>query len=263
MAADSSAQTANRPTVIDKAVQLLEAFRPGEGAVALSELAARTGMPKSSVHRFATALVRHNLLAKHGEGYYSLGVGLWQLGAQAMDVRLSVQEIEPFARQVAEHSAETVHVGVLDAADVVYVIRIAASQSVGVQTRLGQRVPAHCTATGKALLAWQKPDLLDKLLDRPLERFTDTTPATKEAVLEELERTRERGYAVNFGGWQSDMCGTGAPILDGSGIAIASIGIAGPAYRWSEERAHELGAYVKTVADELSERFGSGVLHGR
>lgn len=248
-----------RPTVIDKVVQILEAFRPAETALSLGELAARTGLPKSSVHRFASVLVRHNLLVNHGQGNYSLGMGLWELGSRAIEVRLELTEIEPYARQVAEHCGETCHVGVLDGSDVVYVIRIGGSQSVGVQTRLGQRVPAHCTATGKAILAWQKREDIVRLLKQPLPRFTANTPATTDEILKELAATRKRGYSVNIGAWQADLCGTAAPILDRFGIAIASIGVAGPAYRMTEERLHDLGQYVRKVAGEISERFNKGV----
>lgn len=248
-----------RPTVIDKVVNILKAFRPGEASLSLGELAARTSLPKSSVHRFASVLVRHNLLVNHGQGHYSLGMGLWELGSRAVEVRLALTEIEPYARQIAEHCGETCHVGVLDGGEVVYVIRIAGSQSVGVQTRLGQRVPAHCTATGKAILAWQKPEDAVHLLKQPLTRFTANTPATTDELLKELSATRKHGYSVNFGAWQADLCGTAAPILDRFGIAVASIGVAGPAYRITEERMHELGQYVRRIAAEISERFSRGV----
>ena len=246
-----------RFTVLDRAVSILRVYRPGESALSLTEIAKRTGLPKSSTHRYVQSLVNQNFLATDREGEYRLGVLLWEIGAIAVQARLPLKEIEPYADEVAAECGETCHVGILDGADVVYIVRVAGPAAVSVQTRLGQRVPAHATATGKAILAWTPPEIIGRHLIDPLKMYTDVTPSTVIEVLAEAEQTRRRGYAANTGGWQSDMRGVAAPILDHDGVAVASIGIAGPAYRLSDERMAELGPYIRRVAATISERLGS------
>ena len=249
----------DRLNMIDRAVQILRVFRPGESSLPLREIADRTGLPKSSVHRLAHALAEHNLMISDGNGNYALGVGLWELGSRAIHTRLPIKEIEPYARRIADHCGETCHVGILDGLSAVYVVRVAGSHAVAVQTYLGQRVPAYCTATGKALLAWQPEEVLKSVLAEPLHKFTTNTPTSAEAVRAELELTRQRGYSINIGAWQTDLCGTSVPILNRKGEAVAAIGIAGPLYRFDEARLHEAAGYIRGIAEEISRLWGQAI----
>lgn len=243
-------------SMIDRAVRITKAFKPGESVLSLADLAARTRLPKSSVHRLVQVLVEHNLMAAAGNGGYSLGIGLWELGVLAISSMASLKDLEPYARKTAEQFGETSHIGVLDGRDVVYIVRVASPRAVAVQTYVGQRVPAHCTATGKALLAWQSDELLEELLAAPLGRFTDRTVTDPSVLRSELRTIREHGYSTNFAGWQSDMCGAASTILGLEGRAVGSIGIAGPTYRFNEQSLEDAGAQLKVTAAEISRRMG-------
>lgn len=252
----ANAEVASRPSVLDRAVQLLSSFKRGESELSLTDLATRTGLPKSSTHRFVNALAKHGLMTASGDGRYRLGIRLWELGAAAVDVRLPLRMIESYAERVAADWDETCHVGILDGTDVVYVSRVAGTKAVAVQTSLGQRVPAHATATGMALLSGHSPDFIRKRFAEPLHQFGPRTPGTVDELCQRAEEGRERGYVVNYQGWQADLCGVAAPILDRTDTAIASIGIAGPAYRNNEARLHEMGAYVRNLAEDASAALG-------
>jgi DNA-binding IclR family transcriptional regulator len=249
-------ETNGRPGVLDRAVQLLLAFEHGESSLPLTALAARTGLPKSSVHRFVNALAKYNLMGTDGQGNYRLGIGLWELGAKAVEVRLPLRTVERYAERVAAEWDETCHVGIPDGKDVVYVARVASTRAVAVQTHLGQRVPAHATATGLAVLCSFPPELIRSTFSDPLEAFTESTPRTVEDLIVRAAEARKRGYSLTFPGRQPDTCGTAAPILDRTGRAVASIGIAGPIYRNTEERLNEMGIYIRGVADEISRELG-------
>ncbi len=249
-------EASSRPSVLDRAVQLLSCFERGESELPLTELAARTGLPKSSAHRFVNALAGHNLMTAVGDGRYRLGIRLWELGAAAVDVRLPLRMIERFAERVAADWDETCHVGILDGTDVVYVSRVAGTRAVAVQTSLGQRVPAHATATGMALLSGHSPEFIRERFTDPLHQFGPRTPGTVDELCQRAKDGRRRGYVVNYQGWQADLCGVAAPILDRTDTAIASIGIAGPTYRNDESRLHEMGDYVRQLAQEASAALG-------
>lgn len=247
-----------RPGVLDRAVRLLAAFESGETALSLAELAARTELPKSSVHRFAATLVRQNLMATDGSGNYRLGLRLWELGAAAVNERLPLPALEVYAKRVAADWDETCHVGVLDGQDVVYVARVSSTRAVTVQTQLGQRVPAHATATGIAILSALPVEEIRSTFSEPLELFTETTPRTVDELIVMADEARDRGCSLMSPGRQADTCGTAAPIFGNSGRVIASIGIAGPIYRTSEERLKEMGDCVKGVAAEISHELLTG-----
>lgn len=245
-----------RFTVLDRAISILRIFRAGDAALQLGEIAKRAGLPKSSTYRYVQSLVRQNFLSADGNGEYRLGISLWEIGALAIQARLPLKLIEPYADDVATSCGETCHVGILDGADVVYIVRVAGTSAVAVQTHLGQRVPAHATATGKAILGWTPDETIRQHLKDPLHRYTDATPSSVADVLAEAKQTRQRGYAANSGGWQSDMRGVAAPIVGHDRIALASIGVAGPAYRMSSERMTELGIYISSIANAISNRLG-------
>lgn len=244
-------QPDERPAVVDRAVQVLAAFRPGDMLLPLAEIASRTGLPKSSTHRFVALLVKNRLMASDGNGNYRLGLRLWELGRRAIESRLPIGDIKPYAERIANEWSETSHVGVLDGNDVVYVVRIQGSQAVTVLTHVGQRIPAHATASGKAILAYSDPATLERFSD-PLDVYTEKTPSNRRKLLGELASIRDQGYATNVSGWQDDLCGCAAPILDQSGVAVAAIGIAGPVYRLDESKLHEMGRYALSVAREVS-----------
>ncbi|MFD7012572.1 IclR family transcriptional regulator [Rhodococcus jostii] len=238
--------------VLDRAVHLLLAFGYGETALPLTELAVRTGLPKSTVRRLANTLARYNLIGTDGQGNYSLGIRLWELGVVSVNGRLPLRMVEHYAEQAAADWDETCHVAILDGQDVLYIVRVASARAVAVQTHLGQRVPAYATATGMAVLSTHPAEMIRAAFSDPLEIFTESTPRTVEKLITRVEQTRERGYALTIPGWQPDICDAAAPILDRTGHAVAAIGIAGSIYRNTEERLQQIGTYIKAVADEIS-----------
>jgi IclR family transcriptional regulator, acetate operon repressor len=121
--------------------------------------------------------------------------------------------------------------------------------------QLRELVPCHCTAAGKALLAWREP-WRDAVLDQRLEAFTDRTTVGPEALRRELARTVVRGYAVEDREHEPDTRGVAAPVFDESGDAVAAIAVAAPVERLPAERYGEIGAAVTGAAAGLSAKLG-------
>lgn len=249
--------TEPRFTVLDRAIGILRVFRTGETTLSLGEIARRSGLPRSSAHRYLQSLVSQNFLSSDGNGDYRLGIALWEIGVRAVQSRLPLRDIEPYADDVASHCGETCHVGILDGPDVVYVVRAAGTAAVAVQTHAGQRVPAHATATGRTILSWLPAEVVHQHISDPLHRFNDDTPSTVDELIRGAGAIRQVGFVTNTGGWQKDMYGVAAPILGHDGSAVASIGVAGPAYRMSTERLNEFGEYIRDVAGTITERLGN------
>jgi len=163
-------------TVLGKVVTVLFAFRSDDHGVSLAELLRRTGIPKGTLHRIVGDLVHVRLLDRVG-GVYRLSGQVFQLGMRASLERTLLEVATPFMEDLYERTHETVHPGVLDAASVVYVAKIGGHRQASSRSRIGGRMPLHCTAIGKVLLAFSGPELLAGVVGSGLERRTPRTVA--------------------------------------------------------------------------------------
>jgi DNA-binding IclR family transcriptional regulator len=156
---------------------------------------------------------------------------------------------------LAEESAETVHLSVLEGQDVIYVDKIDSVQPIRAYSMIGGRAPAYAVATGKALLAAQPAQYLDRLPD-PLPRFTPNTIVSKELLKAECAKALRVGYAVNRGEWREGVGGLAAAVYDAFERPVAAIGISGPLDRLSVARMKEMAPRVIDAAAQLSKALG-------
>lgn len=239
-----------------KGLVLLEAMAKHERGSGVTELANQLMLNKSNVHRLLQALVHQGFARKNEDtGRYELTMKLWELGsgvANRLDVRL---EALPFMKELAEQTQETVHLSILDGIDVLYIEKIDSPQPVRAYTTVGGRSPAHCVATGKALLAWAPEDTVNGVKHR-LKPHTPRSIMKFGDLRRELDEVRTRGYAVNRGEWREQVVGVAAPIHDGRGQVVAAVGISGPAERLDEARLNQAGQSLVGVAAAISRRLG-------
>jgi hypothetical protein len=121
---------------------------------------------------------------------------------------------------------------------------------------IGRRLPLHCTAAGKPILAHLPRAAQDRYLARPLLRFTARTVTNPDLVRRELEGIRARGFALAREEYETELCAAGAPVRDHRGDVVASITVSGPTYRLPPERLLELGEAVRLAAGRISARLG-------
>ncbi len=247
------------PSSLDRALTLLEAFRVSEDAVELRELAVRASLTKSTTHRLLSILSNHGFIESLGDGTYRLGLKVWEIGVRSGRPGSLVAFTQRHLEELAQASQETVHLSVRDGASAVYIARIPSLQRVAAQTYLGQRVPLFCTATGKALLAFAPNYVIDEILSQPLRRYSDLTVTDPDQLRHELEDIRQNGFSTNMGQHHPEVGGVAAPIIGGSGEAMAAFGIAGPVYRFSPDKITTMCELVKTVARSASLIAASGL----
>ncbi|HEY8371389.1 MAG TPA: IclR family transcriptional regulator [Pseudonocardiaceae bacterium] len=245
-----------------RAADILELFLGERSSLSAPEIASRLGLPRSTVHELLTTLVARGYLDRRpgGETQYKLGPRLLELGSRyQQDLDLAV-EGEIVARQVAAECQETVHVAMLDGAEVFYVCKIDSTHSVRMISAVGRRLPAHCTAVGKVLLAGLPPEQLDELLrGRELVGLTPrsiTSPAALRAQLAEVRRT---GVAYEMCESNPDVGCVAAPVSDHTGAWVAALSIAVPTVRHREDAWPRWEKLVREGATELSRRLGSPV----
>lgn len=247
------------PSSADRALALLEAFRPGEEAVDLRELAARASLTKSTAHRLLNILAARGFIESLGDGTYRLGLKVWEIGVRSGRPGSLVAFTQQYLEELAQASQETVHLSVRDGVSAVYIARITSLQRVAAQTYLGQRVPLYCTATGKALLAFAPSHVVDEILSGPLHQFSPLTVTDPDHIRQELENIRQCGYSSNLGQHHPELGGVAAPILGSNGEALAAFGIAGPIYRFTPDKITAMCELVKNVARSASLIAASGL----
>ncbi|MFD1828227.1 MULTISPECIES: IclR family transcriptional regulator [Streptomyces] len=247
---------------VTRALDILELFLGGDGTLSAPEITRKLGLPRTTVHELVTTLAARSYLVPVPEqpGRYRLGVRTYQLGsryAEQLDLAAEGQQV---ARSVAETCDETVHVAILEDADVIYIAKVDSTHAVRMVSAAGRRLPAHCTSVGKMLLASLPEEELDARLPgpggEPLRAMTPnsiTSPGELRAALAEV---RERGIAVERRESNPDVSCVAAPVRDSAGRVVAALSISVPMIRWSEERRTELEALAAKGAAELSARLG-------
>ncbi|MEO7854142.1 MAG: IclR family transcriptional regulator [Rubrivivax sp.] len=241
-----------------KGVELLDHLLRLGVPCGVNELARQTGLNPSNVHRTLQTWAHLGFVAQDAaSGAYHCTLRLFEWGsrvADGIDVRRLARE--PLAR-MAHQTEETIHLSVLDGADIVYLEKIDSPQPVRAYSQIGGRAPAHCVATGKALLAHADEAAL-AALPRPLSRPTKRTVANLPALRAQLEQVRRVGYAVNREEWRLGVSGLGAPVFDQRGLAIAAVGLSAPSARLDDKRIQQLGRALAATAQEITLALGGG-----
>jgi len=247
----------NRLSSVASAVAVLKAFTSASPDWGVSDLAAHTGQSKSSVHRILSTLTDEGLLEQDAAtGRYRLGLALFDLAAAVPSQRSLHEAVLLPLTDLRNSTGETVQVGVLDGRQVVYVERLDSPNTLRLFTELGRRNHAHCTGSGKALLAFLPRAERDRLLrDWELPRLTEFTIVHDADLLADLEAIRRRGFAENRQESEIGVVSIAAPIRDESGTTIAAMSVAGPADRIDSQRDRVTDG-VMTMALATSRRLG-------
>jgi len=234
-----------------KGIGLLEVLARAERAMGVTELATRMGIGKSNVHRLLQALVGLGYVRREGaEGTYAATIRLWELGSAVLGNLDLNRAAQPWMAWLLDRTRETVHLSVLDGDEVVYVHKLDSPEPVRAYSSIGGRAPAHCVATGKAMLAWAGEPALAALATR-LRTYSPRTITEPADFLRELERIRQHGFAVNRGEWRESVGGLAAPVRGPTGAVIAAVGISGPIDRLRPATVKALAGDVMRAADGM------------
>ncbi|MEV4345785.1 IclR family transcriptional regulator [Actinoplanes sp. NPDC049596] len=245
------------PAVV-RALDILELFleRPQLSA---REVMERLDLPRTTVHELLVTLVeRSYLIPVPGQPVqYRLGMPLFQLGA-AFSGRLDlVREAQSVTRDVAAACNEAVHVAVLDGADVIYLVKVDSTHPVRMVSAVGRRLPAHCTAVGKILLAGLDAAALDAVLAKgDLAGMTPESITDPDRLRAQLDGVRAEGIAADVGESDSAMRCVAAPVRDHTGAVIAGMSVSAPIIRWTAPAPAEWTELVREGAATLSARMG-------
>jgi len=241
--------------VVRNALRVLTAFSFEHPILGVTELSRHLGLPKSSVSRLAKTLANEGFLTPVTGGY-RLALKLHELGALVVSGVALREVAHAKLVQLRNATGETVHLAVLDGTEVIYLDRIESPNTLHFFTRIGMRMPAHSTSSGKAMLAFLPPAALDAVVAKGLARLTPRTLCTRSALERALEEVRKNGWAASVDESEPGLNSLAAPILDYTSQVIAAISVAGPSERLSASTMQRVAQQLKAATAEISREMG-------
>jgi IclR family transcriptional regulator, KDG regulon repressor len=236
---------------IGRAGEVMRLFNGAKPEWGVTEMAACLELPKSTAHDVLTSLAEVGLIRRTESNRYRLGWGLLSLS----QVLLATTEFRNRGLQVmstlVDELGETVHLGVLDGPDVVYLEKLQGTRAVQVSlSGIGRRVPAHCTALGKTILADLSWDEVQANFRLPtvLPGLTANSKTRLAELRTELAQVRRQGYAYDVEEAAPEICCVGAPIRDAAMGVVAALSVTVPAYRFVKEKAKYTKCVTKAAA---------------
>ncbi len=241
---------------VTRSLRILEAVAQHQ-PVTVGELTKLFGLPKSTVQRTLVTLNEAGWLRANRKD-----TTRWEIGARVLAVRpaalqgssLFAAAREPMIR-LRDALDETIHLAVPDALNgMVVVDRVDCDHAVRTFHAIGATSPLHATAAGHTVLAHLPKSEVDEFTARTLEGYGEETITDPRELRAELERVRERGYAVNHNQYVQGVCAIAAPVLDAAGAPLAAVAISLPDSRFEPGRLPELGRLVTATAAEITVR---------
>ncbi|MDR3052117.1 MAG: IclR family transcriptional regulator [Oscillospiraceae bacterium] len=249
-----AATPANRS--LARGLDILALLSETPRGLALHEIARALRLPKSSAFNLIHTLLEKQFLRYDADtAHYALSLRMFELGASAR-LHISAESvIRRYMREISTACNETVHCGVLDGMDVVYVDKVESTRSIRMSSRIGMRLPLYCTAMGRAMLATLPDDAVRARLAG--QRFQSLTPRTisdMDALLRELAAVRAQGYASESEETNENVCCVGVAIRGRDGDAQYAISVSMPTFR-AEEAPRTLAIQQLLRAQRKIEQF--------
>lgn len=244
---------------VSNAIDILELLGDCDHELSMSEIVSTLELTKSNVNKLLANLekfgyVEHNKYT----GNFRLGVKTFQI-SQAYISKLNLIDISnQVLIDLKNKLNESTYIGVLRHSNVVYLNVIETDEPVRVMPRIGNVGPAYATAIGKAQLStFEDKDIMSLYENKVFRKLTDKTVGNIDELLEDINKIRERTYALDLEEYEEDVHCVAVPILDFMGKVIAGISVSGPKVRMSMERIEkEIAPMLIEYAAILSGKFG-------
>ena len=238
---------------LGKALALMEAIAHEPG-LKFSAIQERIGTPKSSTHHLISTMCSLGLIRERALGGYGLGHKLLELASIAAENSDLQRDAMPLLRDFAKRVQLTCHLGVFEQGVAIYIARVEGARDIVVKSYVGQRFPVYCSALGKSLVAWLKPDVLDDVIaELDFEKRMPKTISTEADLRRQLADVRRQGWAIDDEEQAPNLRCIAAPIRDRHGGVVAAISAVGTLEQIDDGRVEHLAAQVIEVASSIAE----------
>lgn len=240
-----------------KIIDILDCFSLEERELSVSEIARRTGMPKSTAHRIADSLRVAGFLDQNASRErYRLGLRLFEYGSTVLGSMELNRVANPFIEALTKRSGENVHLCVFNGSHMLLVKRASKASSRQNTLTVMEESACHSTGVGKATLAFQPEATLRKIIEAGLAPFTSHTITDPQKLRDHLAEIRSQGYAIDDREHEADIRCIAAPIRNANGRVFAAVSISGPARRMTDERLATFRPLVMDHAASISVQLG-------
>ena len=244
--------------VLDKSLFTLETLLQHSSSMSIMEISKKLKIYPSTIHRILDTLKHWGYVEQESNNQkYQLGLKVLELGMVKLHQMDLAREASPYLKELVNQCNETVHLGVLEDEEVLYLAKEESSQTIRMCSYVGKRASLHCTALGKVLLAHLPEGERKKILDKKeLPRLTEKTITDKEELEKELNKVKKQGFALDREENEKDVRCIAAPIRNYQGKVIAALSISSPAYRTNIDQQNHLKEALLQTSKNISKRLG-------
>lgn len=244
-------------TALQRGLRLLQLFSESSQGLAAKQVATRSRLPVSTVHRFLANLEASGFLNCSDDGVYHLGIACFAIGEAALG-QLDIRRVSlPYLQELNRQTRETIHLTVRHGLSAVYVEKLDSPEQLRIHSRIGASVPLYCTAVGKVMLAYMPDEERQRVLPQlGLKRLTPNTVGNLQELEAELSRVRKNGYACDLEEHELHIRCVAAPVWDHAGCVNASLSITAPMVRMAATRLRQLATLIQTAGLQISRELG-------
>ncbi len=244
--------------VLDKSLSVLELLLRQDSDMNITEMSEKLGFYPSTTHRILDTLKYWGYVEQDSHTQkYQLGLKALELGMTKLHKMDLIREATPYLEELVNQYNETVHLGVLEKKEVMYLAKKESSQTIRMISYVGKRAPLHCTALGKVLLAYLPEEERRNILkEKQLPRLTESTITDKKELKKNLEQIKKQGFALDNEENEKDVCCMAVPIRNYQGTVIAALSISRPSFRMYKNKQKDLERALIGISGKISKRMG-------
>ena len=247
-------------TALQRGLRLLQLFSESPRGLSAKQVAGRSRLPVSTVHRFLANLEGGGFLNRGSDSVYHLGFACFAIGQAALG-QLDIRRVSlPYLEELNRQTRETIHLTMRHGLSAVYVEKLDSPEPLRIHSRIGAAVPLFCTAVGKVMLAHMPDNEREQLLPKlALKRLTPNTVGNLQQLEAEIYRVRKNGYACDLEEHELHIRCIAAPIWDHTGRVNASLSITAPVVRMAVTRLRQLAPMIQSAGLQISRELGHQV----
>lgn len=246
---------------LQKALRILDLFSIETAELSVTHIARLLGVNPSSLYPILGVLTQFRYLEQNKDTKkYRLGIRLLEksfIVLAQFDIR---DRASPFLEELRAATGENVHLAILDEGDVVYIDRKETRPTLPIESKVGKRVPAYCTALGKVLLAWADDTQWQCVIRKGFRAFTEHTITDAQRLKAALEAVRAQGYAIDDEEFQTGGFCISAPLRDYRGVVVAAVSVSLAKAQADERRIADVTSKVLATAAKISNALGHGTV---
>lgn len=243
---------------VERTLTILEVLSDYDNGIGITEISEKVDLHKSTVYRLLFTLINKGYVEQDEEtSKYKITFKLFELGSKKVEKLDLLNCSKPYTKALMESVNEVVHLVIREDAEIIYIDKVEANNTISMSSRIGKRIPMYCTATGKAILAFLPEDEVLKVWNNSkIIKLTENTNTDFILFKKELETIREKGYAIDDEENEMGVRCVGAPIFNINGEIISALSVSGPKLRVTDDKIDFISKEVIKYANMISEELG-------